>query len=479
MGTGNFSPGYIQQMPVTTKLKGKQRMLCCNQCFIITIEVVIASFARTPIGSFRSSLAAVPATRLGSVAIKGAIERAGIKPEDVQEVFMGNVVSAGAGQAPARQAALGAGKYLCIGLSQSTPCTTINKVCASGMKAIMLAAQSLMCGSQLNVPCPSLCRRIMVAGGMESMSNVPYYMTRGETPYWRVHLNDGIVLDGLTDAYDKTFTCSEVVVSLFQGACAEQTAKKYEVVEGGPGRLRHQTAIKKSASAAKEGVFAKEIVPVTIAGKRGKPDVVAPITAANASTLNDGSCSAACVLMTRRAADRLGVKPIARIVGFGDAAVEPVHFSIAPAYCYAKVRDLFPSLMWCQVLKQAGVKMEDVSMFEVNEGLQLGRAVQHEAPQRWTRPKRPEQESADRLPVLTLYTKHPCPLCDVAKEELRELLPRVQLVEVDIEMPGNEAWHRCYRHDIPVFHLNGQFLMKHKADPALLEEHLDRAASAS
>lgn len=315
-------------------------------------EVVIASFARTPIGSFRSAFVSVPATKLGSIAIKGAVERAGIKSEDVQEVFMGNVVSAGAGQAPARQAALGAG------LSQSTPCTTVNKVCASGMKAIMLAAQSLMCGSQ----------EIIVAGGMESMSNVPYYLHRGETPYGGVHLQDGIVFDGLTDAYDK----------IHMGACAEQTAKKYEVSRQEQDKFAIES-YKKSADAAKEGIFAKEIVPVTIQGKRGKPDVVVAedeeykranfekfgtvptvflkdggtITAANASTLNDGA--AACVLMTRQAADRLGVKPLARIVGFGDAAVEPVHFSIAPAYAMPKV------------LKEAGMKMEDVSMFEVNE----------------------------------------------------------------------------------------------------------------
>lgn len=323
----------------------------CNGTTNSLNEVVIASFARTPIGSFRSALASVPATRLGSVAIKGAIERAGIKSEDVEEVFMGNVVSAGAGQAPARQAALGAG------LSQSTPCTTVNKVCASGMKAIMLAAQSLMCGSQ----------EIMVAGGMESMSNVPYYMNRGETPYGGVHLQDGIVFDGLTDAYDK----------IHMGACAEQTAKKYEVSRQEQDNFAIDS-YKRSAAAAKEGILAKEIVPVTIQGKRGKPDVVVAedeeykranfekfgtvptvflkdgtITAANASTLNDGA--AACVLMTRRAADRLGVKPIARIVAFGDAAVEPVHFSIAPAYAMPKV------------LKAAGLKIEDISMFEINE----------------------------------------------------------------------------------------------------------------
>nr|XP_037281304.1 acetyl-CoA acetyltransferase A, mitochondrial-like isoform X3 [Rhipicephalus microplus]XP_037281305.1 acetyl-CoA acetyltransferase A, mitochondrial-like isoform X3 [Rhipicephalus microplus] len=479
-------------------------------------EVVIASFARTPIGSFRSAFVSVPATKLGSIAIKGAVERAGIKSEDVQEVFMGNVVSAGAGQAPARQAALGAG------LSQSTPCTTVNKVCASGMKAIMLAAQSLMCGSQ----------EIIVAGGMESMSNVPYYLHRGETPYGGVHLQDGIVFDGLTDAYDK----------IHMGACAEQTAKKYEVSRQEQDKFAIES-YKKSADAAKEGIFAKEIVPVTIQGKRGKPDVVVAedeeykranfekfgtvptvflkdggtITAANASTLNDGA--AACVLMTRQAADRLGVKPLARIVGFGDAAVEPVHFSIAPAYAMPKV------------LKEAGMKMEDVSMFEVNEAFSsvvlcnmkhlkldqskvnihggavslghpigmsgariTGRMALHLQPGQYGLAgicnggggasailiqKLHTRESEDSLPVLTLYTKHPCPLCDVAKDQLKELLPRVRVVEVDIEKPGNEAWHQCYRHDIPVFHLEGQFLMKHKADPGLLEERLAALASAS
>ncbi|EEC00896.1 acetyl-CoA acetyltransferase, putative, partial [Ixodes scapularis] len=312
-------------------------------------EVVIASFARTPIGSFRSSLAAVPATRLGSVAIKGAIERAGISVDDVQEVFMGNVISAAGGQAPARQAALGAG------VSQSTPCTTINKVCASGMKAIMLAAQSLMCGAQ----------EVMVAGGMESMSNVPYYLARGETPYGGVQLTDGIVYDGLTDAYDRIH-----MVCLFFVSCCAPVSMYLHLVGG------INTCLFVSRQA---GVFAKEIVPVTISGKRGKPDTVVSedeeykkanfekfgsvptvflkdggtITAANASTLNDGA--AACVLMTRQAANRLGVKPIARIVGFADAAVEPVHFSIAPAYAMPKV------------LKQTGVKLEDISMFEINE----------------------------------------------------------------------------------------------------------------
>ncbi|KAL3217367.1 hypothetical protein MRX96_032484 [Rhipicephalus microplus] len=302
-------------------------------------EVVIVSFARTPIGSFRGALAGVPATKLGSIAIKGAVERAAIPFGDVQEVIMGNVVSSGAGQAPARQAALGAG------LPLSTPCTTINKVCASGMKAIILAAQSLMCGSQ----------SVMVAGGMESMSNIPYYLARGETPYGGIHLQDGIVHDGMTDAYH----------NIHMGTCAEQTAKKYEVSREEQDNFAMES-YKRSTAAEKEGILAQEIIPVTIPAKSGKPDVVVTedeeykradfdkfsslptpfvnedgtITAANASGLNDGA--AACVLMTRQAADRLGVKPLARIVGFGDAAVEPV-------------------------LKEAGLTAEDVSMFEINE----------------------------------------------------------------------------------------------------------------
>ncbi|XP_065306858.1 acetyl-CoA acetyltransferase A, mitochondrial-like isoform X3 [Dermacentor albipictus] len=315
-------------------------------------EVVIASFARTPIGSFRSSLASVPVAELGAIAIKGAVKRAGISCERVQEVFMGHVLSAGVGMNPARQAALGAG------LLESVPCTAINKVCASGMKAIMLAAQSLMCGSQ----------EVVVAGGMESMSNAPYYMSRGETPYGGVQLQDGLLIDGLTDVYHK----------IHVGACTEHTAKKYAVSREDQDEFAIES-YKRSAKAAKDGVLASEIVPVTIPGKHGKPAVVVTedeeykradfeklrkispafdkeagtITAANASTLNDGA--AACVLMTRQAAERLGVKPLARIVGFADAAVEPLHFCISPAYAMPKA------------LNQAGLKFEDMSMIEINE----------------------------------------------------------------------------------------------------------------
>ncbi|XP_048349181.1 acetyl-CoA acetyltransferase, mitochondrial [Sphaerodactylus townsendi] len=318
-------------------------------------DVVIVSAVRTPIGSFQGSLFSFPATALGSIAIKGAIERAGIPKEEVKEVYMGNVIQAGQGQAPARQATLGAG------LPVSTPCTTVNKVCASGMKSIMMAAQSLMCGNQ----------DVMVAGGMESMSNVPYTMNRGATPYGGVKLEDLIVKDGLTDVYNK----------IHMGNCAENTAKKFTVSR----EDQDAYAIKsytKSKEAWDSGVLAKEIVPVTISQK-GKPDTEfkedeeykrvdfskvpklravfqkenGTITAANASTLNDGA--AALVLMTSDAAKRLNVKPLARIAAFADAAVDPIDFPIAPAHAIPKI------------LSQAGLKKEDIAMWEINEAFSV------------------------------------------------------------------------------------------------------------
>ncbi|XP_066478477.1 acetyl-CoA acetyltransferase, mitochondrial [Tiliqua scincoides] len=318
-------------------------------------EAVIVSAVRTPIGSFQGSLSSLPATKLGSVAIKGAIERAGIPMEEVKEIYMGNVIQAGQGQAPARQATLGAG------LPVSTACTTINKVCASGMKSIMLAAQSLMCGNQ----------EVMVAGGMESMSNVPYTMSRGATPYGGVKLEDLIVKDGLTDVYNK----------IHMGNCAENTAKKFTISRDD----QDAYAIKsytKSKEAWDSGVLAKEIVPVTISQK-GKPDTEikedeeykrvdfskvpklkavfqkenGTVTAANASTLNDGA--AALVLMTSEAAKRLNAKPLARIVAFADAAVDPIDFPIAPAHAVPKL------------LRQAGLKKEEIAMWEINEAFSV------------------------------------------------------------------------------------------------------------
>ncbi|KAI1242009.1 Acetyl-CoA acetyltransferase A, partial [Lamprotornis superbus] len=268
---------------------------------------------------------------------------------------MGNVLQAGQGQAPARQAVLGAG------LPIATPTTTVNKVCASGMKSIMMAAQSLMCGSQ----------DVMVAGGMESMSNVPYTMSRGATPYGGVKLEDLIVKDGLTDAYNH----------IHMGNCAENTAKKFTI-----SREEQDTyaigSYTKSKTAWDSGVLKNEIVPVTIS-KKGKPDTEVKedeeykrvdfskvpklkavfqkengtVTAANASTLNDGA--AALVLMTTEAAKRLKVKPLARIVAFADAAVDPIDFPIAPAYAVPKI------------LSETGLKKEDIAMWEINEAFSV------------------------------------------------------------------------------------------------------------
>ncbi|XP_020658800.3 acetyl-CoA acetyltransferase, mitochondrial [Pogona vitticeps] len=318
-------------------------------------EVVIVSAVRTPIGSFQGSLFSHPATKLGSFAIKGAVERAGIPAQEVKEVYMGNVIQAGQGQAPARQATLGAG------LPVSTPCTTVNKVCASGMKSIMMAAQSLMCGNQ----------DVMVAGGMESMSNVPYTMGRGATPYGGIKLEDLIVKDGLTDVYNK----------IHMGNCAENTAKKLSISR----ENQDAYAIKsytKSKEAWDSGVFANEIVPVTVSQK-GKTDIEVKedeeykrvdftkvpklkavfqkengtVTAANASTLNDGA--AALVLMTSEAAKRLNAKPLAKIVAFADAAVDPIDFPIAPAFAVPKI------------LSQTGLKKEDIKMWEINEAFSV------------------------------------------------------------------------------------------------------------
>ncbi|XP_022243691.1 acetyl-CoA acetyltransferase, mitochondrial-like isoform X6 [Limulus polyphemus] len=295
-------------------------------------EVFIVSVARTPIGSFRGSLATVSSTKLGTIVIDGTIERAGIPKEVVQEVYMGCVYQAGLGQNPAKQAALGAG------LSVTTPCSTINKLCSSGMKAVALAAQNLMLGQQ----------DIMVAGGMESMSNVPYYLPRGETPFGTISLIDGCQYDGLTDAYS----------SLLMGSCADKTAAKYSI-----GRKEQDIfaadSYQRSATAAEEGIFEREIVPVTIPGKKGKSDTIikkdeeyskviyeklpklppafeknGTVTAANASSLSDGA--AACVLMTREAVERFKLKPLAKIVGFADSSVDPLYFPVAPSEAMSK-----------------------------------------------------------------------------------------------------------------------------------------------
>ncbi|XP_076317223.1 acetyl-CoA acetyltransferase, mitochondrial-like isoform X1 [Tachypleus tridentatus] len=318
-------------------------------------EVFIVSVARTPIGSFRGSLTTLSSIKLGTIAIDGTIERAGISKEAVQEVYMGCVYQSGLGQNPAKQAALGAG------LSVTTPCSTINKLCSSGMKAVALAAQNLLLGQQ----------DVMVAGGMESMSNVPYYLPRGETPFGTISLIDGCQYDGLTDAYS----------NLLMGSCADKTAEKYSI-----GRKEQDSfavsSYQKSAAAAERGIFGKEIVPVTIPGKKGRSDTVmnkdeeyskviyeklpklspafeknGTVTAANASSLGDGA--AACVLMTREAVETFKLKPLAKIIGFADSSVDPLYFPVAPSEAMNKV------------LMQSGLKKEDIAMWEINEAFSV------------------------------------------------------------------------------------------------------------
>ncbi|GAB1604694.1 acetyl-CoA acetyltransferase, mitochondrial-like isoform X1 [Argonauta hians] len=318
-------------------------------------DVVIASYVRTPIIPFSGNLAAMSAPKLGSIVISEAIKKAGIQNEDVQEVYMGNVLQAASGQAPTRQALLGAG------LPIGTPATTINKVCASGMKSVMMASQSLMCGHQ----------EVMVAGGMESMSNVPLYMLRSGTPYGGVKLLDGIVFDGLTDAYDH----------IHMGNCAEDTAKKYDISredQDGHAIMSYQ----RSQKAFDAGILAAEITPVEVPKKRGETTTISQdeeflkmkmdkvpslkpvfqkqngtVTVANSSKLDDGA--AAMVLMTSQAAEKLKVKPLARVVGFADAAKNPIDFPTAPAVAMEKL------------LAQAGKNVSDITMWEINEAFSV------------------------------------------------------------------------------------------------------------
>lgn len=318
-------------------------------------EVVIVSAVRTPMGSFLGGLKDVPAPKLGATAIQAAVERASISKEQVSEVYMGNVCQGFLGQAPARQATLFAG------LPKSTVCSTINKVCASGMKSIMLASQSLQCGH----------REIVVAGGMESMSNVPFYLARGGTKYGGMKLEDGIVFDGLTDVYNK----------FHMGNCAENTAKKLNISR----RQQDDYAInsyKRSALAYEKNVFQDELVSVSVSQTRGKPDLIfsqdeeykrvdfekfhklktvfqenGTVTAGNASTLNDGA--AALVLTTTDVAQKMNLKPLARVVAFEDAATDPIDFPIAPALAIPKL------------LEKSGINKNEVALWEINEAFSV------------------------------------------------------------------------------------------------------------
>lgn len=315
-------------------------------------EVYIVSSVRTPLGSFGGALSSLSATQLGSIAIKGALEKAGVAASEVEEVFMGNVVSANLGQAPARQAAIGAG----IGIN--VPCTTINKVCSSGMKSIMLGAQSIMLGMT----------DVIVAGGMESMSNIPYYLPKARWGYkfGDGKIVDGLSKDGLTDAYG----------NMAMGVCADATAVKYKFSREDQDTFAIQS-YKRSASATEAGKFKDEIIPVSIPQRKGDPIVVSEdeefkrvkfekipalrpafgkdgtVTAANSSTINDGA--SALVLMSKEKAEELGVKPVAKIVAFADAAQEPEWFTTAP------------TLAAPLALKRAGLTIADIDYFEVNE----------------------------------------------------------------------------------------------------------------
>ena len=315
-------------------------------------EVVIISAGRTPIGSFGGSLKDLSATKLGAVAIKGAIAKAGIKAEQVQDVLMGCVMQANLGQAPARQAS----KF--AGLPNEVNCTTINKVCASGMKAIALAAQSIMLGDA----------DIVVAGGMESMSNVPFYTEnlRWGNKYGNVQLIDGLAKDGLTDVYD----------GKAMGNAAELCAKECGISRADQDAFAVES-YKRSQSASEKGLFTNEIVPVEIPQRKGDPVVFAKdeepynvkfdkipslnpafqkdgtVTAANASTMNDGA--AALVLMSGDKAKELGLKPIAKIVSYADAEQAPEWFTTTPSLAVPKA------------VAKAGLKMEDISYWELNE----------------------------------------------------------------------------------------------------------------
>ena len=318
-------------------------------------EVVIVSAARTPIGSFMGSLSSIAAPKLGAIAIKGALEKINLNSDLVQEVFMGHVVQAGTGQAPARQAAIYAG------IPNTVPCTTINKVCSSGMKAVMHAAQSIALGDA----------DIVVAGGMENMSMIPhYYHARIASKFGPVTLEDGMQKDGLVDAYDNNA----------MGICADACALEYNFSREDQDAFAIQS-YQRSASAWESGKFDNEVVPVEVPQRRGEPIIVSKdeeftnvkiekipslrpaftkdgtVTAANASTINDGA--GAMVLMSAEKAKELGLKPLAKIRSYADAAQEPQWFTTAPAKALPKA------------LAKANLKIEDIDYFEFNEAFSV------------------------------------------------------------------------------------------------------------
>lgn len=318
-------------------------------------EVVIVAAARTPIGSFMGALSTISAPQLGAVAIKGALNSIQLNPELIDEVFMGQVVQSGSGQAPARQAAIHAG------IPNSVPCTTVNKVCASGMKAVMLAAQSIAMGDN----------DIVIAGGMENMSLIPHYLyLRKGTKFGSHELIDGMQKDGLVDAYDHHA----------MGVCADACAAKYQFSREDQDAFAIQS-YKRASEAWDTGKFNNEVIPVEVPQRKGEPVIVSQdeeftnvvlnkipslrpafttdgtVTAANASTINDGA--GAMILMSKEKAESLGLKILASIKGYADAAQEPEWFTTAPAISLPKA------------LKKAGVSIDDVDFFEFNEAFSV------------------------------------------------------------------------------------------------------------
>jgi acetyl-CoA C-acetyltransferase len=318
-------------------------------------EIVIVSAKRTPMGSFGGSLSSVPATKLGAIAIKGALDSIDLDSNLVDEVFMGNVLQANLGQAPCRQAAIFAG------INENTPCTTINKVCASGMKAIFLAAQSIKCGDS----------EIVIAGGMENMSMVPhYYNARKAKKLGDVKLTDGMVKDGLTDVYNK----------VHMGICADECAKEYNISRDEQDNFAIQS-YKKASDAIKSGLFKNEIVEVNIPQRKGDDIIIkedeeyknvkleklpklkpvfspnGTVTAANASTLNDGA--SAVVLMSIEKANELNLKPLAKIISYADASQEPKWFTTSPTKAIQKA------------LEKSNLNTEDIDYWELNEAFSV------------------------------------------------------------------------------------------------------------
>jgi acetyl-CoA C-acetyltransferase len=318
-------------------------------------KIVIVSAVRTPIGSFMGSLSTVSATQLGATAIKGALNKISLNPNLIDEVFMGNVIQAGVGQAPARQAAIYAG------LPNTVPCTTVNKVCASGMKSIMLGAQSIISGDA----------EIVVAGGMENMSMIPHYVhLRNGVKFGPTSLIDGMQKDGLVDAYDNNA----------MGVCADLCATEYNISREEQDAFAIES-YERSAKAWEDGKFDSEIVPVEVPQRKGEPIIVSKdeeytnvridkipalnpvftkdgtVTAANASTINDGA--AAVILMSEEKANELGLKPLAYIKSYADAAQEPKWFTTSPAKALPKALD------------KAGISISDVDYFEFNEAFSV------------------------------------------------------------------------------------------------------------